>query len=391
MPMDKALARIHAQLRNIIHGRREVVEGVEIDLQHELLPRRDWRPNLSLTFGTTPEPPWQAPFIWFPWFGPYDESAVRGKAEAAIGERATAPGSERAEGPERDDPKRASQETSWTLKASTDLQTNTPECVVQNGDKISIDRVEIAVIGNDFDYVHDLEVRNAYLRVAHANGEVQMIKTPIVYEGRTAVFAQDTGSTFVRNITDRIERHFKLKSIRDMNLVQADNSYAYKALRKAYSVDIATEGLSSSSTNGVTVVVGRGPSEEFHDGSNTWYTINDAVMMGYLWGRAEAAELMMSQAKSALAAKLESARAGKLGGQKRRKRAQEGWKRIAEKIVGELWQANPRLTQGEVVRKIPDNWARASSALGLSVPAPSDASLKLLVSQLKKEEYNPPK
>ena len=57
--MDKALARIHAQLLNVIHGRREVVDGVEIDLRHELLPRRDWRPNLSLTFGTTSEPPWQ--------------------------------------------------------------------------------------------------------------------------------------------------------------------------------------------------------------------------------------------------------------------------------------------------------------------------------------------
>jgi hypothetical protein len=79
MPMD----RIRAQLWNIIHGRREVVDGVEIDLRHELLPRRDWRPNLSLTFGTTPEPPWQAPFIWFPWFGPCDESAVRRVAQAA--------------------------------------------------------------------------------------------------------------------------------------------------------------------------------------------------------------------------------------------------------------------------------------------------------------------
>ena len=69
MPTDKALARIHAQLWNVIHGRREVVDGVDIDLRHELVPPDDWRPNLSLTFGTTPEPPWRAPFIWFPWFG----------------------------------------------------------------------------------------------------------------------------------------------------------------------------------------------------------------------------------------------------------------------------------------------------------------------------------
>jgi hypothetical protein len=92
----------------------------------------------------------------------------------------------------------------------------------------------------------------------------------------------------------------------------------------------------------------------------------------------------MSHAKSALDAKSESARAGKLGGEKRRKRAQEGWKRIAEKIIDEIWQANPTLTQADVVRRILDRWAKASLALGLSDPAPSDASLKLLVSQLKK-------
>jgi hypothetical protein len=86
-----------------------------------------------------------------------------------------------------------------------------------------------------------------------------------------------------------------------------------------------------------------------------------------------------------LDAKSESARAGKLGGEKRRKRAQEGWKRIAEKIIDEIWQANPKVTQADVVRRILERWARASSALGLSDPAPSDASLKLLVSQLKKK------
>jgi hypothetical protein len=180
-------------------------------------------------------------------------------------ERARTLGLERAEGPERGDQKRVPQETSRTSEASIDsyIQANTPECVVQNGDKISIDRVEIVRIGDEFDHLHDSEVRNAYLRVVHANGEIEKIKTPIIFDGRTAVLDQDTGSTFVYNITDRIERHFKLKSIRDMNLVRADNSHAYRALRKAYGVDIATEGLLGKSANGVVVVVARGPPRNF--------------------------------------------------------------------------------------------------------------------------------
>ena len=99
------------------------------------------------------------------------------------------------------------------------VQANTPECVVQNGDKVSIDRVEVVRIGDDFDHLHDLEVRNAYVRVAHANGEIEKIKTPIIFEGCTAVLHHDINDTSVYNIAQRIKRHFKLNSIRDMNLV----------------------------------------------------------------------------------------------------------------------------------------------------------------------------
>ena len=103
-------------------------------------------------------------------------------------------------------------ETSRTAEASIEsyIQANIPECVVQKGDKISIDRVEIVRIGDDFDYIHDLEVRNAYLRVAHTNGEFEKVKTPIIFSGRTALPDHDIGNTGVYVITDRIERHFKL-------------------------------------------------------------------------------------------------------------------------------------------------------------------------------------
>ena len=88
MPTDRALGRIHAQLENVIHGRREVVDGVDIVLRHEMLPSDDWRPSYLIDFGTSPEPPSQAPFIWFPWFGPYDEGAVRRQAQARMAEQA---------------------------------------------------------------------------------------------------------------------------------------------------------------------------------------------------------------------------------------------------------------------------------------------------------------
>jgi hypothetical protein len=383
MLSDDDLAKIYVQLSVTFNNLRGVVDRVEFDLRHELLPPGDWRPSFLADFGTSPEPPSDAPYLWFPWFGPYDEGAVGPQGQAAMAGQARARNAKRIEDPQIDDQTvRVSRETSRTSDASigSHIQANTPECVVQKGDKISIDRVEIVQIGNDFDHIHDLEVRNAYLRIAHANGKIEKTKTPIIFRGRTAVLDRDVGTTFVHEISDRIRRHFNLKSIRDMNLVQKDNSYAYRALRKAYSVDIATEDKSTD-----VVVVGRRPSEEFHDGSNTWYTVNDAVMMGYLWGRAEADQIMRPTAEKARETHAKNSRAAKLSLAKRGIKT-ENWHRIAKKIVDEIWAMKPTLPQAEVIRKIDsERWNAASNALSLpGTRLPSAGSLKPFVSEVRR-------
>ena len=106
------------------------------------------------------------------------------------------------------------------------------------------------------------------------------------------------------------------------------------------------------------MVTARERSDEFHDGSNTWYTINDAVMMGYLWGRAEAAEQMQSLAESALAAKAKSALAGKLGGVRRRKEAQEGWMRIVRRDCRGALASEPKANSSRCDQKNPRSVGR---------------------------------
>jgi len=387
MASDDNLAKVHIELTRTLDRRHGVVDGVTIDLRHELLPASDWRPYLK-DFGDSPAPPVGAPFLWFPWFGPYDESVVERQAQAARAEHARMQTLESVEeGRSQNEAARTSGETVQQPSGrsiESYIESYTPEYVIQRGDRISIGRVEIARIGDDFDHPHDLEVRNAYLRVDRPKRRAFDASRPILFEGKTAVLDRDVGSSFVNEISARIRKHFNLSSIRDLQSVKDDRSYAYRALRKACSVDIATE---TDSTH--VVVVARKDTEEFHDGSNTWYTINDAVMMGYLWGRAEAAELMMPHAKSALAAKARSARAGRVSGEKRRQAAEEGWKRIAREITEGLWQANPKLSQADVVHKIPDKWAAASLSLGQSIEVPGDSALKKLVSQIAKERVDP--
>jgi hypothetical protein len=69
--------------RNLQHG---VVDGVEIDLRHEHLDPAEWQ---MFTIGLDEPPhlgrdrPYE-PFIWFPWYGVFDEELLRREAEESF-------------------------------------------------------------------------------------------------------------------------------------------------------------------------------------------------------------------------------------------------------------------------------------------------------------------
>jgi hypothetical protein len=129
------------------------------------------------------------------------------------------------------------------------------------------------------------------------------------------------------------------------------------------------------------VVIARARADDGHDGSDPWNTIEDAVMMGYLWGRAEQNSKERSIASKALETRDKLSRAGKLRS-KQRQADRDTWHRVARDIVEELLAANARLSQAEVIRKMDAKWAATNAKLELNADQVGYSSLKIFVSSI---------
>jgi hypothetical protein len=296
------------QVVAVFRDRYGTIDGVVFDLRHKDLDPENWLPP---AFNDFPHRPSNAPFIWFPWYGEFDETALWSEAEKAVTRTVALTPIEkfrmsRNRGPTADQRQSFTQTDEEKIRAY--VAEHTPECVVSRGDTIEIDHVEIKVVRNAIDHPHDRETREAYLRVRRANSAaVDEIRTPISYTGVTSILDYDIWSYNFETMAKRIADHFKLESVREMPSVEKDGSDAYLALRKAFAVASANKGLDFSSISEPEVVVkNREPEEEFHDGSEVRYTINDALMMGYLWAKHELDPHVKAHAELRLQKELES-------------------------------------------------------------------------------------
>jgi hypothetical protein len=354
------------------------IDGVDIDLLHKLLDPREWDPPLWLD---SAYPPLDHPYIWFPWFGHFNPEALRRRAlQRATNEYKIVPEKTRTSY-EEIDAARLDTQKRIDENAEKYIQANTPECVVRDGDKIRVDRVERKHAGTELDHPDDHEIRLAYLRVQRPDGTVDKLNTPIVYQRQTKLPSHDGAKSYFEKISSRILKHFGINNLKEIRLVEKDDSLAYQALRKAYLVEVATDTDPEHA-----VVIGRAGTDEEHDGSDPWNTIEDAVMMGYLWGRAEQDRKLMSLAEEMVKNREALSRAGKLGS-KTRSLKQHAWQRVARHIVEDLVAKNPALNQTDVIRKIDTGkWQAAQLALNSKAAMVGDASLKAFVSSIWEEK-----
>jgi hypothetical protein len=267
---------ITKQALAVFRDRHGVIDGVGFDLRHKDVDTSNWRPPI---YNDEPKKPANAPFIWFPWFGTFDEQALYAKAEYTVTRRKInlTPNERLLLRRNRVTAEiRLKFDQSDEEKIKTYIAEHTPKCKIFRGDTIKIDRVKVKPIGSAIDHPHDREIRESYLCVCRAGGgQAEQIDTPMVYTGKTAIMDYDVSHLNFANITQRIREHFRLSDLHEMPSVENDGSLAYLALRKALAV-------ASANKDYLEPIRFRGPEEEFHDGSDVWYTINDAMMMGYL-------------------------------------------------------------------------------------------------------------
>lgn len=203
--------------------RRDVVRGIEIDLRHELLDPTEWEPA---AFGVA-TPVFlrkrKKPFIWFPWFGDFDMSALRRDVTNMLASKSKGQSS--------------LEEKTEVFGSEIDqyVRANTPECIASAGDKIRIDSVRKVSIGDKFEHPHNAEIRYARLSIERPNGGVQILSTQVKFTGKHNI-VNNSADDVIDRISEEICKHFAMKTLEDIMTVPNDRSFAYLAMLKARSL-----------------------------------------------------------------------------------------------------------------------------------------------------------
>jgi hypothetical protein len=194
---------------------------------------------------------------------------------------------------------------------------------------------------------------------------------------RNELWEHDFIGNYYRAIEGRIRNYFKIRDVADIENITDDRSFAYRALRKL-SVINRISPVDETTVSGlkVDVVLPSVPNEEYHDNSSVWFTINDAVALGYLWAKSEDER---NWAPFNDGKRLQTSAAGLCSASSRGKNA-ENWKRVLREIVKELWtSAAKKPTRTKMVEMISNDrvrWDTTRKRLNLpNAPMPGLHSL----------------
>jgi hypothetical protein len=193
---------------------------------------------------------------------------------------------------------------------------------------------------------------------------------------------------FVRNyysaIGGRIRDNFKIDQVSDISNIPNDRSFAYRALRKL-SVINRISSVTEATKNGekVDVVLPSVPDQELHDNSSIWFTINDAVALGYLWAKSEDQSDFITRATKAITEK--QAAAGRKSGQTRAQTKADKIK-IVKAIADEfLAKRTKHPTNEEIIDYVDnsDRWIASWKRLELlKIPKPARSGIADMVAEL---------
>ena len=172
--------------------RHGIVEGVEFDLRHELLAASEWRMD---TIGVERAPYFKpannGPFIWFPWYGEFNKDILRREAVANYEDEKKRLPQVMKEYNETFPGIKASKKTFVPMSVRRYMNEYTPDCVICSGDKLFITYVYRHFFGDEFDHPHDAEVRYALFAVRRTNGNIIHLKSPLRFNGSTAISGTD--------------------------------------------------------------------------------------------------------------------------------------------------------------------------------------------------------
>jgi hypothetical protein len=344
--MDEAERTRLAALIQLSHETRlAVIDEVRIDLRHPLLDPAQW--TAGLLFEDRHGPHLSRPYIWFPWFGPYDRDELAAQRAEALA----------AEG-------------LCEADAAGDLFYRHwfPEAVAYPGDTVTLSKIVVITEGDEFDHVHDREHREAYLSITRPSGETVHIAAPVVFIGVTSFTAEgNAGQITAEKLARRVCDHFGIAWITDFRPFHDELTLEEFALAEGQSLWEEWARLAAVLPDHWDAPIGT-PTRLGLDRA-----INRATSLGYAWGLAETRQLR-APAKAARRSAQGARLAGQRSGESRRRKAEETWHPHALVLAQRARKQRSSASQDDVVADIQAFWA-------IKIPkAPGTKTLKAFVS-----------
>jgi hypothetical protein len=326
------------------------VEGVAFDLRHERLDPKEWLMEpIGFSALSRPFRREGQPFLWFPWHGAFRDEDVERAAEGEIRFL------------KEKDP-------NYPVPSFESLRhAYTPDEIIEAGDRVEIDRVDIEGELSGLHHEHDVQRRLAYIKIIKLAGSTHSLKEPIVFTG---AFATWTGgyAKILQKISRRLCAHFGIESLDDPGVAQlakrgaladavAAQGHAFdRSLRPdAADAEVAllhAAVLANSDLDGLLRQYARRTADR--EGrilvkARIRYMIDEACLVGYRWARAEADLRMKPLAESGLRSRAAAPKGGRESGTSRRKKAEVTWQPRALKWAQEERSANPTASKEDVI------------------------------------------
>ncbi len=350
-------------------ARHGAVGGIEIDLRHPSLDPLEWEmPPLASRFEFATDFTW-SPYIWFPWFGPFDPDRFAAAAKEFMAA-------------ERTNPVRTRKAIELCKMSVEDfVAAHSPIYFINYGDKIDVDKVEDILTGRKMEHDHDTYVKHVFLRILRSTGDIELINAPLIANGFLSILLDHQDKHYFIRVHDRILNHFGVQSSAELSDRQFDNSIANRAL------SVVNE-LSTLLEEPLNVVYGkykRKAYKKYIQMRSVMDLVDLSVLVGFTWAKAEAEINLKPLAKTALQRKDFNKDGGKKSGEARRKIAQDGWMKIAKRLAFEIRAKEPGLSQDRLIKAIDKAWGNNKPV------APELPTLKKYISYLEKNEGLPPK
>jgi hypothetical protein len=230
-------------------------------------------------------------------------------------------------------------------------------------------------MGDGFDHPHDSEISFAFLRVTRKNEETKDLDKPMMFKGVTAITGPRSQYNYFENISYRIcQRHGvnPLSEIIGIPSKKKGDHFAYYAAMNASLIEPGTRKIRK-----------RSDSHEYsdpklRDAKDASHLIDGAVLIGYLWTKAETEIGVKPLAISALRAKAGASSGGAKSGESRKQKRAKTWEPIAKEMALKLRAEKPSASQDDVATDTAHEWKDAN------VKAPGHTTLKALISKMEK-------